>query len=148
MAVIDSSLTSQLKNGARNSLTMKPLNWPSTIFFHEQEKLKPPQSDGPAPAAEVPKPPGTAQPETKPEKPFIAGGSRTTSKGSLLNPEAGSSMASTVLDIVSRKTSASAASATSAASVLSADAASNRKTSSSSGNLNGLNQMRQFWQNS
>ena len=89
-----------------------------------KDKLKPPQADAAAPAETAPGPP-----EAKPDKPFVAAGSRTTSKGSLLNPEGGSSMASTVMDIVSRKTSASAAGTTASAEAT----ASQRKTSSSSG---------------
>ena len=91
-----------------------------------QEKLKPPQAD--APTSETGPAAATAAVEAKAEKPFLTGGSRAASKGSLLNPEGGSSMASTVLDMVSRKQPAPAAATAAAPS-----AADQRKTSSSSG---------------
>jgi hypothetical protein len=101
-----------------------------------QEKLKPPQTDG------VVAEPGSAAPAeaAKPEKPFLAaGGSRTTSKGSLLNPEAGSSMASTVMDMVSRKqatpSAAAGAPTTTAATAAAEQANTQRKASSSSSGL-------------
>ncbi len=100
-----------------------------------QEKLKPPQVDG------VVAEPGSAAPAeaAKPEKPFLAaGGSRTTSKGSLLNPEAGSSMASTVMDMVSRKQATPAAAGaptTTTATAAAEQANSQRKASSSSSGL-------------
>jgi len=73
------------------------------VFAKMEEKLKIPDT-----APETAAQPAPTATDVKTEKPFISGASRTASKTSL-KPDGPSSMASTVMDIVSRKQTANAA---------------------------------------